>query len=104
MISRVTALETRLDTILPTLATKADLADVRADLAKQSTEFHKGFGDVVRWIIGAGFTAVALVISAMTFLQKAAPTAPQQIQQPPIIINVPSASPAPAPAAPAAKR
>ena len=31
---RVTILETRLDTILPTLATKEDVADVKADIAR----------------------------------------------------------------------
>lgn len=38
MDRRITVLETRFDTILPTLATKADLADVRLDLEKMRSE------------------------------------------------------------------
>jgi Mg2+ and Co2+ transporter CorA len=40
MEPRVTALETRLDTILPTLATKADIADMRADTQKNLAEMR----------------------------------------------------------------
>jgi Mg2+ and Co2+ transporter CorA len=40
MEPRVTALETRLDTILPTLATKADIGDVRADMQKNLAEMR----------------------------------------------------------------
>lgn len=31
---RVTILETRLDTVLPTLATKADIAEIKTDMAR----------------------------------------------------------------------
>jgi len=40
MEPRVSALETRLDTILPTLATKADIGDVRADMYKMHAEMR----------------------------------------------------------------
>jgi roadblock/LC7 domain-containing protein len=40
MEPRVTALETRLDTILPTLATKADIGDMRADMHKMHGEMR----------------------------------------------------------------
>lgn len=40
MEPRVTALETRLDTILPTLATKADIGDMRADMHKMHAEMR----------------------------------------------------------------
>ncbi|HEX8610033.1 MAG TPA: hypothetical protein VF800_01945 [Telluria sp.] len=38
MDRRLTVLETRFDTILPTLATKADLADLRLDMEKMRSE------------------------------------------------------------------
>ena len=63
MEHRVTALETRLDTILPRLATKADLA--------------QGFADVVKWIVGAAIGVGVAGITVMTFvLNNAVPKAP----------------------------
>lgn len=92
MEHRITALETRLDTVLPTLATKADLADLR-------TEMHKGFGDIIKWIVGTGFVGLAAMITIITFvLNNAVPKTPAAPQPPAIIINVPANSPAPLPA------
>lgn len=101
MNARVTALETRLDTILPTLASKADVAELRADVAKGQSDTHKGFSDMVKWMVGVAFTGIAVVISAVTFLFAQAKPQQQAAQAtPPIIINVPQA-PAAAPAQPA---
>jgi hypothetical protein len=91
MEHRVTTLETRLDTVLPTLATKADLADLRS-------EMHKGFGEMVKWIVGTGFVGLAAMITIMTFvLNNAVPKVATPTQQP-IIINVPAAPAASLPA------
>ena len=97
MEHRVTALETRLDTILPTLATKADLA--------------QGFADVVKWIVGAAIGVGVAGITVMTFvLNNAVPKAPPTPT--PIVIQLDgisasggmsSARPAPTPAPAASK-
>lgn len=76
MEHRITALETRLDTLLPTLATKADLAH--------------GFADMVKWIIGTGFAGLAAFVTIMTFvLNNATPKAPAAPQPAPIVITIP---------------
>lgn len=89
---RLIALETKIDTLIPTLATSADMAEVRADI--------KGWMlQTVIAIIGAMLAAIFGVAQLM----KPAPTPsppPPQASMPPIIINVPAA---PAPAAPAQK-
>lgn len=75
----------RIDAILPTLATKAEMAELRS-------EMHEGFGNMVKWIVGTAFAGVGVFIVVMTFVlnnavPKTAPASPQQ----PIIINVPGA-------------
>lgn len=84
----------RIDAMLPTLATKAELAELRSDM-------HKGFADQTKWIIGTGFAGIAVFITVMTFvLNNATPKATPPQAQAPIIINVPAApAPQPAPAA-----
>ena len=89
MDTRKTALETRLDTILPTLATKGDIGEVRADI-------QKGIGETHRWMIATviglflGFGGLFLAMS----------NALKPTPQPPVVITVPAQAP-PAPAAPA---
>lgn len=108
MNARVTALETRLDTILPMLATKGDVAELRADLSGEAgtlrTDMHKGFGDMIKWIVGVAFTGFAVLIAALTYFQ--AQNRAQQVapSQQPIIINVPPPVAAPVPQAPQLKR
>lgn len=46
MEKRLTALEARLEAILPTLATKADLTDLKIEVAGVRTEVTKSIGDV----------------------------------------------------------
>jgi len=94
MEARLTALETRIDTILPTLATKTDIAELRSAMHKAST-------DTSRWItatvIGL-FLGFAGLFFAMSNNAKA--PAPQQAQPSPIIIYAQQpTTPAPAPAA-----
>lgn len=48
---RLTILETRFDTILPTLATKTDLAELKAELRAE-------FGGVSRWMFALLVTMV----------------------------------------------
>jgi hypothetical protein len=63
MDRRLIILETRFDTVLPTLATKADLGELKGalkgDVATLRTEMHSLFGSMHKWIAG---TCVALLI------------------------------------------
>lgn len=90
MEHRVTALETRLDAVLPTLATKGDIGELRA-------EFKGWTLTTALTLVGtmvAGFIGVATIVLRQ-------PVPPAQTQQP-IIINVPAPQQgtAPAPALP----
>lgn len=88
MEPRIAALEARLDTLVPTLATKGDLAELK-------TEMHKGFAEMIKWIVGSALAGIAVFITVMTFvLNNAVPKTPvvQTAQPAPIIINVPAAA------------
>jgi hypothetical protein len=50
--TRLTVLETRFDTILPTLATKSDIEAVRLEMEKLRTEIFKALNDTVWPLIG----------------------------------------------------
>lgn len=52
---RLTVLETRFDTVLPTLATKADLAELKAELKQ---EFHVELDKFSRWLIALTISMV----------------------------------------------
>lgn len=69
---RIASLEARFDTVLPTLATKVDIAELKA-------EVHKGSSEQIRWIIGTAVAGLAVFITVMTFvLNNAVPKAPAQ--------------------------
>jgi hypothetical protein len=55
MDRRLTVLETRFDTILPTLATKLDIEALRSDMLKMHN-------DLLKWIIGFSITIFVAVI------------------------------------------
>lgn len=87
MNERLAALEARFDAVLPTLATKTDISDVR-------TEIHKSTSEVVRWVVGTAIGGIAVFVTVMTFvLNNAVPKPPAPAAQAPIIINVPAAPP-----------
>lgn len=52
---RLTALEVRLDTVLPTLATKADIGELRADMAKNHS-------DISRWMLATMLTVFSVLV------------------------------------------
>jgi len=97
METRLTALETRFDATLPTLATKADLGELRGDVQKVSA-------DISRWMLATMLTIIGAMLAAIFGVSQVykSATAPPQVA--PIIINVPpttTAVPAPAAAKPA---
>ncbi len=89
---RVTVLETRLDTILPTLATKTDIGDTK-------TAISEAKADIVKWVVGTALAGIALALTVMTFvLNNASPKAPAP---PPVVIySTPSGHVVPAVPAP----
>lgn len=72
METRVTKLETRLDTILPTLATKGDVSEAKSS--------------IVMWIAGIGFAITAIIISVLAFMLNRAVPVQASTQAAPIII------------------
>jgi hypothetical protein len=63
MEARLTALETRLDTILPTLATKIDLSDLR-------TEMHRELHTQTWRIIGSMLTFGTLLTAIVFYIAR----------------------------------
>jgi hypothetical protein len=86
MEHRLTALETKIETILPTLATKADVADAKSN--------------IVQWVAGIGFAIVAIIVSVMAFMLNRALPPQSAAATPPIVINVPAQQSAPVAPAP----
>jgi len=83
MEHRLTALETRIDTILPTLATKADVSDAKSS--------------IVMWLSGTVFAAAAITIAVLLFaLNRIGPSIGPTSQ--PIVIQLPAGSSAAVPA------
>ena len=77
-MERLSKLETRLDTILPTLATKGDVSEAKAG--------------TIMWLSGIIFAAMTVIISVMAFmLNRAVPSQPTT--QPTPIIIYPQAMP-----------
>jgi hypothetical protein len=58
---RLTILETRFDTILPTLATKADLGEVKSQLKTLFITMLLGFATLVIAMVGMMFNLVNLL-------------------------------------------
>lgn len=80
-----------LEALVPTLATKLDLADLRA-------EMHKGFNEQIKWIVGTGLAGIVFFTTIMTFvLNNAVPKAQPAVTPAPVTIQAPQAPPAPVP-------
>jgi hypothetical protein len=94
MEHRMTALETRLDAILPTLATKADMAELRGDM-------HKMNAEIKTWTLATMITIVGTMLAAIfgiSEIYKVAAPVSNAAQPAPVIINLPGPA---IPAAPA---
>ena len=69
---RVTILETRFDTILPTLATKADIAEVKTDIARLEGRIDnletkmEGKMDALGNRLIIQFAGIAVAVAALT--------------------------------------
>lgn len=83
----------RIEARLDQTATKADLAELR-------TEMHKGFADIIKWMVGLIFLSMATGITVITFvLNYGVPKLPGAAAagpaMQPIIIQLPAATTAP---------
>jgi hypothetical protein len=66
---RLTALETRLDAILPTLATKADIAELKATVAAAKSS-------LLIWGMTTAVAVVAILVSVILFVAQQLELAP----------------------------
>jgi hypothetical protein len=57
-MERLAALEARFDAVLPNLATKADIADIRSDV-------HKISSDISRWTLATMVTIIGTMLAAI---------------------------------------
>ncbi|WP_090314631.1 hypothetical protein [Duganella sp. CF517] len=94
MDSEVAALKAHIDAIVPTLATKADIEVLRAEMHKMSAE---GYRWMVASMIGMfiGFGGLYFAASRSFETRPAAQPAPQR--QAPIVMYLPQPQPQPQP-------
>ncbi|MHA4867318.1 hypothetical protein ACXZ1M_06415 [Duganella sp. PWIR1] len=86
---RLAKIEARLEL----MATKADLEE---KIGALRVEMHKGFADMIKWVVGTAIVLGGTGLTVITFvLNNAVPKAPPPAPQPPVIVY---AQPAPAPA------
>lgn len=75
---------------------RLELMATKADLSALQVEMHKGFADMVRWVVGTAIVLGATALTVITFvLNHASPKAPQL--QTPVIIYAQPPAPAPTP-------
>lgn len=91
MDRRLTVLETRFDTILPTLLTKEEFYGAMADLR---VEMHELFNSCIKWMIGMVLTIILSIVGTGVTLSNLI----RSIHVPPPAIG--ATAPATAPAAP----
>jgi hypothetical protein len=93
MDNRLTKLETRWETVIPTLATKTDIAETKTAIAAAES-------GVVKWISGivVAVGSIGVAVTLFAFNRISPPQSPPQAQ--PIIVY-PAAQQIPAPTPPA---
>ena len=77
---RLTAVETRLDVVLPTLATKADIAEVKAAMAALKAS-------LLVWGLTTAVAVVAILVSLLLFLAQQLQSAPSDDSASQPIVN-----------------
>jgi hypothetical protein len=104
MDRRTTILEAKWDAVVPTLATKADLAELRSEMHQEfgsvrsdlqryvgelRAEIQRGINETQRWMLA---TVIGLFLGfSGLFFAGGNGLKPQAAQQQPIVINVPAA-------------
>jgi len=96
-----TELHARVARLEATVATKADIADLRSDMHQATgnlrSELHKAVSDLIKWIVGTLFVAVALCVTLMTFVLNNATPKANPAPMAPIIIQMPGPAQPPVP-------
>lgn len=83
---RLTKLETKLETILPTLATKGDVSEAKAS--------------IVMWLAGVIAASTAIIIAVLAFMLNRAIPQQAPMQQAPIVVYPQQPANPPAPQSP----
>lgn len=108
MNERVAKLEQRLDSVVPSLATKSDLEGLRTEIVRMSSDvtsaLHSNHTEIQRWMIA---TIIALFLGMVgwgSFLSSGIKASieslkPAQASMAPLIIQIPAAPAAPLPSA-----
>jgi hypothetical protein len=99
MIDRLAKVEQRLDSVLPTLSTKADVEGVRTYVEGVRTDVHKGQSEMKTWLIATVFALLVGIFTIGSFMsfklnaliRDAQSTAMGQSAGP-VIIKVPTGS------------
>lgn len=87
--ARLSKLETQFETVIPTLSTKADMAELRTDFAELRADMHKMDANITKWIIATilglffGFSGLFFTMSN-TFKPTSVPASA------PIVITIPA--------------
>jgi hypothetical protein len=100
MDSEVSALKAHIDAIVPTLATKADIQVLRAEMHKMSAEGYRWMvASMIGMFIGFGglYFAANRSFETRPPAQAAPPTVVQAAPQPPVVIYLPQPQPQPQP-------
>jgi len=85
----------RIEARLELTATKAELNE---KIQALQIDMHKGFADMIKWMVGLTIVMGATAVTVMTFvLNNAVPKAPLPAPQPPVIVYPQPISPAPQP-------
>jgi hypothetical protein len=91
MEHRITALEARWDAIVPTLATKADVAELRAEMRQSFAdvrgELQKMSSDNKSWMLATVLSIIGTMLAAILGISQIYKAAPPPV---PIIITLPA--------------
>lgn len=99
MEARITKLEefaAETNIRLAKIEARLELMATKADLEALRVEMHKGFAEMIKWMVGTAIVLGGTGLTVITFvLNNAVPKAPPPAPQPPVVVY---AQPAPAPA------
>lgn len=87
---RLTKLETRVETILPTLATKSDIAETKTAIATAES-------GIVKWLSGIVIGVVSLAVAIILFAFNRVSPPQSQSAQPVIVYPMQQSAPSPSP-------
>lgn len=72
---------------LANIEARLEQTATKADLAALETQMHKGFADMVKWVVGTAIVLGGTFLTVITFvLNNAVPKAPPPAPQPPVVI------------------